>query len=76
MAASATEAAGGTAGSEGSAACRVLNGALGAWYMRSYSANLLFIVVVLTSLKVRGPPDALQDSTTKSRDKGLAEPCI
>ena len=33
-------------------ACRALDGALGGWYMRSYSNNLLFIVVMLTSLKV------------------------
>ena len=33
-------------------ACRMLNGVLGAWYMRSCSINLLFVVVVLTSLKV------------------------
>ena len=32
--------------------CRALNGALGGWYMRSYSNNLLFIVVLLTTLKV------------------------
>ena len=37
------------------AACRVLNGVLGAWYMRSYSTNLLFIAIMLTALKVRGP---------------------
>lgn len=33
-------------------ACRMLNGVLGAWYMRSCSINLLFVVVVLTTLKV------------------------
>ena len=33
-------------------ACRALNGGLGGWYMRGYSNNLLFIVVLLTSLKV------------------------
>ena len=35
-----------------SLARRALNGALGEWYMRSYSNNLLFGVVVLTTLKV------------------------
>ena len=33
-------------------ACRMLNGVLGAWYMRSCSINSLFVVVVLTTLKV------------------------
>ena len=33
-------------------ACRMLNGVLGAWYMRSCSINLLFSVVGLTTLKV------------------------
>ncbi|CAL5224125.1 g6757 [Coccomyxa viridis] len=32
-------------------AFRALNGGLGGWYMRGYSNNLLFIVVLLTSLK-------------------------
>lgn len=36
-----------------SGGCRVLDGMLGSWYMRSYSINLLFGVVVLTTLKVR-----------------------
>ena len=38
-------------------ACRALNGVLGGWYMRSYSNNLLFIVVMLTALKVSWSPD-------------------
>lgn len=49
------EAAGGGRRSEAIAACRVLNGVLGAWYMRSYSTNLLFIAIMLTALKVRAP---------------------
>ena len=35
-----------------SGGCRVLDGMLGSWYMRSYSINLLFGAVVLTTLKV------------------------
>jgi hypothetical protein len=35
-----------------SGGCRALDGMLGSWYMRSYSINLLFGVVVLTTLKV------------------------
>ena len=38
-------------------ACRALDGVLGSWYMCSYSNNLLFIVVMLISLKVMQTPD-------------------
>ena len=59
------------------AGCRALNGALGAWYMRSYSTNLLFIAVVLTALKVRGLARCYtRRHTAKPKEEQTAEPCI